>query len=93
MYATLKVKPRLILAGRLNRNHRALDTMTTDQLGELRARMVNAAMDRAIRGQLVFARLYASVAQQCDRMTGSPYALSPEAWEALLLSYARKVEA
>lgn len=90
MYATPRTRPRLFMAGKLNRRRRAFDGLSRDALGELRARMTNAAIACAVDGLLSLALLYAGIARKIDRMTGSPYALPEEEWRRLLLTYARR---
>lgn len=63
--------------------------MSTDHLGEIRARCANRAMACAIEGRLGFAMIYAEIAQEIDRMTDNPFGMSAEQWRDVLTSYAR----
>lgn len=71
-------------------NRKPTADMTPKELDEIRGECTNRAIAFAFEGRLGFARMYADIAQQCDRLTGTPFALSPEAWESMLNEYARR---
>lgn len=74
-------------------NRKPRPDMTPAELDEIRAECTNRAMSYAYEGRMGFARMYAAIAQQCDRYTRTPFALSPEAWESVLDEYARRAVA